>query len=285
MIYARPARTNAGDQRRNAGRTGWKLVDRSRNLWAAPADALAKAGLANTRQLYINGVRALRAQGRVPVKLTETPTGYTASAPVMATWRNPSDIEFVYTGGNALWSEKSVGLGPWTEPRCPVAAIQGTTITMAQPCWDNSTKRVKLPPQFHSTRNANLVGPGTVGKEPAYVENAFELLGTPGQWYFDRTARMIYYVPRGNGEDLARAGRVEVPVLEQLIVGAGTEDRPVHHLVFRGLQFSYATWLFPSTSEGFSEIQANILVTGPHGFDAQGLGRPVSQRRHWKTLR
>src|SRR5581483_10898798 len=164
--------------------TGWKLADAKRNLWSAPAPA----ELQNTRQLYVNGVRAYRTQGRLPVKLTETKTGYTADSPVIANWKNPGDIEFVYTGGNAIWSEKSWGLGPWTEPRCPVEKIDGTNIIMAQPCWDNSTKRVSMPPEPGFKRAANLVGPSSVGKQPEYIENAYELLGTPGQFYFDRTA-------------------------------------------------------------------------------------------------
>jgi hypothetical protein len=227
-------------------------------------------GLKNTRQLYVNGVRALRTQGRLPVKLTETATGYTAGSDAMAKWRNPSDIEFVYTGGNDIWSERSSGLGPWTEPRCPVASISGTTITMAQPCWDNSTKRVMMPPDSGFKRPANLVGPASVGKQPEYVENAYELLGTPGQWYLDRAAGVIYYVPR-KGEDLTKAD-VEMPALEKLISGDGTESAPIHDIAFKGLQFSYATWLYPCSNEGFSEIQANYMVTGTNGYATQGLG-------------
>ncbi|HTX22896.1 MAG TPA: hypothetical protein VMD27_13690 [Candidatus Aquilonibacter sp.] len=246
--------------------TGWKLVDAGKNLWSAPAPAV----LENTRQLYVNGVRAYRTQGRLPVKLTETKTGYIASSPVMAGWRNPSDIEFVYTGGNAFWSERSWGLGAWTEPRCPVASIEGTTITMAEPCWDNSTKRVMLPASSGFRRTANLVGPASIGRQPEYVENAYELLGTPGQWYFDRPAKVIYYVPRP-GENLATAD-VEVPVLQKLVSGEGAEGAPIHNIIFKGLQFSYATWLFPSSNEGFSEIQANYMVTGTNGYATQGLG-------------
>jgi hypothetical protein len=246
--------------------TEWKLVDRARNLWSAPAPD----GLGNTRQLYVDGVRAHRARGRLPVEVTQTDTGYTASSAVMAAWRNPSDIEFVYTGGNSIWSERSQGLGPWTEPRCPVAAIQGAAILMAQPCWVNSTKRIMLP---SGERTANLVGGASVGKQPAYVENAYELLGTPGEWYFDRPARVLYYVPRP-GEDLATAD-VEAPVIESLIEAAGTAEAPIHNVVFSGLQFSYATWLRPSTPEGFSEIQANYTLTGPHAWATQGLCKLV----------
>jgi hypothetical protein len=245
--------------------TGWALIDADRNLWAAPAPP----DLGLTRQLYVDGIRAPRAQGRLPVDLKMTSTGYVAGAPVMAAWRNPGDIEFVYTGGNEVWSEGSYGLGAWTEPRCLVAAISGAAITMAQPGWDNCTKRVMLlDPEFN--RPANLVGPASVGKRPDYIENAFELLGTPGQWYFDRAARIIYYTPRA-GEDLRRAD-VEAPAVETLIAGRGTPDHPICNLIFRGLQFSYATWRFPSSPEGFPEIQANYLVTGPGGYARQGLG-------------
>jgi hypothetical protein len=184
----------------------------------------------------------------------------------MAAWRNPSDIEFVYTGGNSVWSEPSEGLGPWTEPRCPVAAIRLRSITMARPCWDNSTKRVML---ASGQRAANLVGPMSVGNRPAYIENAFELLGTPGEFYFDKKARMFYYTPRPN-EDPSTAD-VEAASLESLIVGQGTAEAPIHHIQFSGLQFSYATWLMPNSPEGFSEIQANYIVTGEDGYKRQGL--------------
>lgn len=241
---------------------GWRLDDATRHLWSAPVPE----AVANSRQLYVNGVRASRAHGRVPVALTETPTGYSADSAEMANWKNASDIEFVYTGGNSIWSERSEGLGSWTEPRCPIQSINGNIITMAQPCWDNSTKRVMLP---SGVRTANLVGPKSIGKEPEYVENAFELLGAPGQWYFDRPAHRIYYVPRA-GEDLRNAD-VEMPVLETLVEADGTAASPVHDIVFSGLEFAYATWLAPSSNEGFSEIQANYRLTGADGYSRQGL--------------
>ncbi len=245
--------------------TGWQPVPGRPGLFAAPAPA----GLDNTRQLYVNGVREQRAQGTVPVTLTATATGYTASAPTMAGWRNPGDIEFVYTAGEALWNVRRYGLGQWTEPRCPIASISGTPITMAQPCWDNSTKRVIFP--NIPGRTINMVGPGdlTNGRQPAYVDNAFELLDTPGEWYLDRSAHTVYYLPRP-GEDLRHAD-VEMPVLTKLIDGQGTAAAPIHDVSFRDLRYSYATWLTPSSPEGFSEIQAGYTVTGPNGWATQGL--------------
>ncbi|HWY77617.1 MAG TPA: fibronectin type III domain-containing protein, partial [Verrucomicrobiae bacterium] len=83
--------------------TGWKLSDAARNLWEAPAPAALK----NTRQLYVDGIRKPRASGRAPVQLTQTENGYRDSSETMAHWRNPGDIEFVYTGGDSIWGERS----------------------------------------------------------------------------------------------------------------------------------------------------------------------------------
>jgi hypothetical protein len=183
-----------------------------------------------------------------------------------AAWKNPERMEMVYTGGNSIWSETGVGLGSWTEPRCPVASIAGNAITMAEPCWTNSTQRVMLP---SGARTANLVGPKSVGKMPTYVENAYELLGTPGQFYMDRAAGKIYYVPR-DGEDLTKAD-VELPVVETLVRLNGTAAEPVHNIVFSGVQFSYAAWSGPNGPDGFSEIQAGYQVTGREGASKQGI--------------
>ena len=239
--------------------TGWSLADPAKGLWSAAAPAR----LTDTRQLYVNGVRAQRARGPVPVALKATATGYTAASPVMSTWHDPSGVEFVYTGGDGLWGTW-YGLGPWTEARCPVGGISGTTITMAQPCWDNSTKRP--PDPNHPTRSIGEVGPGDLhaGRQPAYVENALELLDQPGEWYLDRTAGRVWYLPRA-GED-PRSADIEAPVLETLVSG-----KSLHDVTFSGIQFAYATWLRPGTGEGLSEVQATISLTGKGAWATQGL--------------
>ena len=245
--------------------TGWSPVAGSPGEWSAPAPE----GLTDTRQLYVDGVRAQRARGQVPVTLTKTATGYTASSDALASWHDASAMEFVYTAGEALWNLQRDGLGQWTEPRCPIASISGTTITMAQPCWDNSNKRVEFPDI--PGRTVSMVGPGSLtnGGHPTYLENARELLDQPGEWYFDRPAHRIYYLPRP-GEDLQHAD-VEAPQLQKLVEGDGTPTAPVHDIAFDGIQFSYATWLGPSSGDGFSEIQAGYQITGPNAWATEGL--------------
>ena len=208
-----------------AGRriTGWQVGPGGR--WKAPAT------VDNFRQLYVNGVRANRARGGpLPGAKLVGADGYTTTDVQMATWGNPSDIELCYHV-------------VWTHSRCKVKGItrQGdhAVLTMLQP-------------YFMLARNKE----GVRVKLPSYVENALELLDEPGEWYLDRTARTVHYIPR-RGEDMKTA-QVVAPALEKLLELRGTLDRPVHHIRFEGITFAEATWLRPSRI-GHPDVQANFL--------------------------
>ncbi|HEV3311079.1 MAG TPA: fibronectin type III domain-containing protein [Chloroflexota bacterium] len=246
---------------------GWRLQNASKDIWAAPVPP----GF-HTRQLYVNGMRATLTSGAVPTQLMETPAGYTAATAAMAHWRNPSGVDFVFAKQG----------GAMAEPMCPIAAITGREIRMAQPCWDNSTRRacptmrvgMLVAPttvpcwRDPALRQVNEVGYGTLS-EPTYVENAFELLGKPGQFYLDIARHRLYYTPR-TGQLMSTAD-VEAPVLETLLSGHGSPGNPVRNIVFSGVQFSYATWLQPGSPEGFSELQMNVTLTGKGAYKRQGL--------------
>lgn len=222
--------------------TNWRLTNEALNIWSTRVPVGVR-----TRQIYVNGQRASLTTGLPPVALSRWYTGYQAATSVMAHWRNPGDIDFVYTSQ----------LGDAVEPICPVGSISGRYITMAEPCWSNSNLRVR-----------NYVGFGSL-QQPSYIQNAYELLRKPGQFYLDRRARVLSYIPRA-GEDLSTAD-VEVPRLQLLVTGVGTSRQPVHDISFSNIQFSYATWIEPSLPNGFSEMQSGLLVTGRHGYDTQGL--------------
>ncbi|HEV3310246.1 MAG TPA: right-handed parallel beta-helix repeat-containing protein, partial [Chloroflexota bacterium] len=227
--------------------SGWRLADSAHGIWSAHVPKSLR-----TRQIYVDGMRASLASGPAPAKLKKTGNGYAASNSSMSHWRNPSQIDFVYTAE----------LGLMVEPICPVASIHGKSITMAEPCWANSNRRVD-----------NLVGFGTLGA-PAYVENAFELLRQPGQFYLDQRSHVLYYIPR-SGQDMHTAD-VEAASLNTLVAGSGSAANPIHDISFNNLQFSYATWLQPGTPTGFSDIQSGYTITGKHGYATQGLCKFVS---------
>lgn len=224
--------------------SNWTLSDPSKNIWSAPVPPSLR-----TRQIYVNGMRASLAAGPSPVKLKRIWKGYVATSPLMAHWRNPTNIDFVYRGQ----------LGYYAEPICPVGSIAGKTITMAQPCWNNSNHR-----------SSNLVAwNGITLGIPTYVENAYELLDQPGEFYLDQSTHQLYYIPR-KGQHMSTAD-VEAPVLETLVLGGGTGSAPIHNITFANLQFSYATWMQPSSRNGFSEQQAGYMISGAHGAATEGL--------------
>jgi hypothetical protein len=224
---------------------GWKQSGERRGVWVARVPKTL-----NFAQLYVNGVRAWDTFGAIPVRLRETPTGYIASSSIMASWRNPSSLEFVYLHG----------LGQFSEPRCPIASIVGNVVTMAQPCWNNISKRLPNLVTFRRDVALNL---------PTSLQNAYELLNQPGEFYLDRARHLLYYAPRP-GENM-RDADVEAPVLQTLVEGAGTAAAPVHNIVFSNIQFSYATWLQPLSTEGFAEVQAGYTITGADGYRTEGL--------------
>jgi len=75
-----------------------------------------------------------------------------------------------------------------------------------------------------------------------YVENVFEELDAPGEWYLDARAGVLYYMPEP-GVDMIRAV-VEAPGLETLVRFAGTEDNPVQHIALEGFRFTQTASTF-----------------------------------------
>jgi len=123
-----------------------------------------------------------------------------------------------------------------------------------------------------------------------YLTNARELQDVPGEWYHDIDARKVYYYPR-EGEKMQEA-EVIVPAVETLVQVEGTLDRPVCHIRFEKITFSYTTWMRPS-EKGHVPLQAGMYLTDGyridpkmqrnylnHPLDNQGwLGRPAAAVR------
>lgn len=209
---------------------GWQLHDGALGIHRAAAPA----GL-HTRQLYVDGQRGRRARGELnPPGFSVIVQGYQAPDASLAGWSNPTDVEFV-------------DLVLWKSFRCKLGSVDaGGAVTIQQPCWSLA--------QWH--QNIGMAG-------PTWIENAFELLDAPGEWYHDRPGGWIYLIPRA-GQDPADA-QVFAPRLEALLIVEGDLAQPVHHLRFEGLTFSHATWLRPENGDGYPVLQAGVLLTGDPG--------------------
>lgn len=208
---------------------GWKPDEKGHWKAAAPVE--------NFRQLYVDGVRAVRARGDVSAGLEfDGDDGYTTTAAEMADWKNPDNIEICY-------------VVVWAHTRCRIKSIerQGdrARITMLQPHFANAKAK----------EGVNIATPKHVDR--IWIENAVELLDEPGEWYLDRPAKTVYYMPRP-GEDMNKV-EVIVPTVETLVGLRGTLDKPVQNIQFEGVTFAYGSWLLPSEI-GLVDLQANFVL-------------------------
>jgi hypothetical protein len=248
---------------------GWQLSDPSLGIYSA------FVGEEQSRQLYVNGRRATRAQtepypagflpafvwlGGVPIRLgiefipTDlNPAGWRDPS----TWTNPTEVEAVIV---TQWKQMNVRvdtitsfpnytINPLLQPLRPAAT---GLITMQEPGWTNSNVFLQK-----ETRQPGIWSFWQVTR----FENAYEFLDQPGEFYLNTGTGYLYYIPRP-GEDLTTAD-VELPLLETLVDGQGTLGQPISHVRFEDLTFTGATWLGPNSPDGYVADQSAFRLVGP----------------------
>ncbi|MER7847862.1 hypothetical protein ABTZ03_28405 [Kitasatospora sp. NPDC096077] len=182
--------------------TGFTPYDTTRGIYRATVPVGTRS-----RQLFVDGERAERARGPLnPAGFTASGSAFVTSDPAYAAFTHQSDVEVV---DNAWWKHM----------RCPLASITPTT---------GGGSSLNLDPACFRTNNTAVPNPGfpfNGAGLPAlagvsWVENAYQLLTQPGQFYLDSTAGQLYYLPRP-GQDLTTAD-VELPVQEELLDLSGT---------------------------------------------------------------
>ena len=84
-------------------------------------------------------------------------------------------------------------------------------------------------------------------KEHRFVENIFEELDAPGEWFLNaKTSTLYFYPPAGLDPATATFEGVRLP---HLIEFRGTEQAPVRFVGFKGLTFRHAARTFMETKE------------------------------------
>lgn len=214
----------------------------------------AKTDLDDFRQLYVDGKRVVRARGGpLPGATLHGKDGYRTTALEMAGWKNPADVEFCY-------------FVVWCHTRCKVQSIKRdgdhAIVTMLQPHFTHAREKEGV----HVTL-------------PSYVENALALLDEPGEWYLDRAADTVYYIPKP-GQDMTKA-KVVAPAIEKLVELRGTLDRPVENVHFVGITFADAGWLLPGRI-GLIDVQANFVIDWRNRMRRAG-GYTVVHNEHLKS--
>ncbi|MGW5680941.1 right-handed parallel beta-helix repeat-containing protein [Nonomuraea sp. NPDC003754] len=214
--------------------TGWRREGR---FWVARAPE----GVI-PRQLFVGGVRAVRARGEAcPASVCDaTRTGMTGAVKSgVAAWQAPANAEAVIRIR-------------WRNYHCRIDRVDGDLLTFAQPCWTNSAGGTgRTGPAWDST----TVDSSRYTKV-SFFENAVELLDQPGEFVYDRGSRTVTYLPR-QGEDLSD---VITPARETLLRIEGASGVTVS-----GLAFEHAAYTQPDTDEGYAGTQAGLTLTGATG--------------------
>lgn len=212
--------------------TGWRLEDAKQHIYVASIPKGIEA-----RQLWVDDRLAPRAAIEIPRKAVRfTQTGLTIVDPALRYLANLPQQDRIEVESTGFFTDRF----------SPVQSIAGDTITMQQPGWDN-----------------NLWGYDTLASpwQPQYshlfLANALAFLTKPGQWYVDPEAGKLYYRPP-DGTDPNRQSII-LPRLPYLIGIAGTYD-PVRNLTFKGLRFSYTSWLGPLDASGYASQQSGAYL-------------------------
>ncbi|PHS19041.1 MAG: signaling protein [Blastopirellula sp.] len=89
--------------------------------------------------------------------------------------------------------------------------------------------------------------PSAMHKSDRFVENIFEELDAPGEWFHDAKQAVLYYYPAEKVD--TNTALFEVVRLRHLIEFQGTQQNPVRHISLSGFTFRHAARTFMETKE------------------------------------
>lgn len=227
--------------------TGW--TQHSGNIYKATLNRSTKL-----RNLYVNDRRALMA------KKTVTARGGFGTYSVTA-----GQASWAWTSGS-----KSDGVQYNTSDVPSIAANKDDLEIVNGTTWNENIVCTRDVITSGNYRVLLLQQPyGAIAQTPGWgaafsasgthtIYNAFEFLNSPGQFYFNKTTKTLYYYIRP-GEDMSTSD-VQAPTVEKLldIVGTSTTNR-VKNITFNGITFANTDYNLVNIegSHGKSTCQAS----------------------------
>ena len=191
-------------------------------IWHVKAENLEFA-----RELFVNGQAAIRARepkkvsGNDHYKVGEAIKGFTIDKSKIGLYENPEDVEIhsAHTWKSAIHHVEDIIPDPENENQVIVLMDRGV--------WEQYQALGLGTMETHYSR-------GFV------VENAYELLDEPGEFYFNKKTKTLSYYPR-EGEDMTKA-EVLCPQIDQLLYVRGQRyDNVIHNIRFENICFAHAT--------------------------------------------
>ena len=226
---------------------GWsETFVRGTNCWVADVPDVREKGW-NFRELFVNGERRVRP--RYPKKGLLDMESVPGLPPTGSWMTGRLYTEFIAKPGDLRQFEnlediEAVYLHFWIEERTGIES------------YDESTRTVKM----SRPSTAPLYAAHGQNLADYYLDNVAEELSEPGEWYLDRKAGKVYYVPLA-GES-PESVEITAPKTLQLLVLQGNpdENKFVEFLHFEDIVFQHTDWRHPDSSDGAEFIE----LTGDH---------------------
>ncbi|MBQ4088055.1 MAG: S-layer homology domain-containing protein [Clostridia bacterium] len=211
--------------------TGFQMHDEDKNIYKL------FVGPMQTRQVYFNNVRGIRAR---TVAGLENPKFMNTGSKFIYGTDDTSLLDLAYPLEiEGVWHNN------WRHDYMQFESIQGA---------DDGTVQLTLPAQFTGYRKSYFENCTDHRKFPTFLENAYEFLDQPSEWYLDNHAGYLYYIPR-EGEDMSTMVAT-IPVGERLLTVNGNSGKdPVRNLTFNNIEFADTGWNAPTTAGGLATNQ------------------------------
>lgn len=228
-------------------------------VWVADAPMIGNR-IVFSRQLWIEGRKAVRAQQGAPGEMTRMVDFDKASRSITI----PTPEKNL---SNAPQLEMTVHQR-WAIAILRVKDIKNVGRGLCKVTFHEPESRI----EFEHPWPQPVIGEDK-GNSSFFLSNAPQLLDKPGEWYQDYPSGKIYYLPR-NGEDMNKAEAI-VPATERIMDICGSRERTVHNIAFKNITFSHAAWTRP-LFEGLVTLQAGFRMLDAYKLEVPGLPEKAS---------
>ena len=228
--------------------TGWKKG--KNGIWQTGIPEV-KAGKWYFQDIWVNGVSRFRA--RTPNSGFYRVKGFSEGIPQRYNSRTKS-FEFAKGDLNPKWTNLKEAVvivyHYWTDSHMPIESIDEKTNVV--------TFQFADPKQFADNFSAPWKGARYI------VENVFEALDSPGEWYLDRETGILYYMPFP--DENMNSTEVIAPVLTEFITfeGSPLDQKYVQYINIKNLGFSHTLFFLPKgDSNGSSQSSSTVSACFP----------------------
>lgn len=231
--------------------TGWKKG--KNGIWQTSIPEV-KEGKWYFQQIWVNGETRFRARtpnsGFYKVSKVFFPEGN----PPNKWYTRAKNFEFAKGDINPKWTNLKdvvvIVYHFWTDSHMPIESVDEKTNVVTFQFEDSK----QFSDDF-STKGARYI-----------VENVFEALDSPGEWYLNTAKGILYYMPLP--EENMNSVEVIAPAITRLVSfeGIPLEQKYVQYIHFKNLDFSHSLFVLPAgnsnSGQGSSSVSACFPMQG-----------------------